>query len=202
MECFCSIHRSVIWASSDKALACFAGGRPQIPGRRTRRHRHMTRRGIKIDHLHLTLPPSRANSSCFRHVQLMCASRSSERLRDKRPAQQTKRSAQTPCDQESSSAQSSTAFQDQSKSGIRRRVRYEAGESSSAAHSRLYSRVKGRRGKLEFMHKVPLDVIYEIFGLLEPLDLLHISWASKSLNAIVTSRQAKFLWKRVCASAV
>jgi hypothetical protein len=52
------------------------------------------------------------------------------------------------------------------------------------------------------MSEVPLDVIYEIFGLLEPVDLLHISWASKSLNAIVTSKAAEFLWERVCTSTI
>lgn len=57
--------------------------------------------------------------------------------------------------------------------------------------------VKGRRGRLRFMTEMPLDVLHEIFRELEPLDLVHLSWASKSLRAIVMGKPARYIWKEV-----
>lgn len=44
------------------------------------------------------------------------------------------------------------------------------------------------------MTEMPLDTLLEIFDQLEPLDLLHLSWSSKSLNAIIMGKAARFLW--------
>jgi hypothetical protein len=59
------------------------------------------------------------------------------------------------------------------------------------------ARVKGRRGKLRNTTKMPLDVLYEVFGQLEPVDLLHLSQATKNLRAILLASTATFLWTRV-----
>ncbi|CAA7267091.1 unnamed protein product [Cyclocybe aegerita] len=64
-----------------------------------------------------------------------------------------------------------------------------------------YSRVRGRRGKLKLMTEMPLDILLEIFSELEPLDLLHISRATKDLRAIVTNPTHAFLWIRVYENA-
>ncbi|RDB26491.1 hypothetical protein Hypma_005620 [Hypsizygus marmoreus] len=67
-----------------------------------------------------------------------------------------------------------------------------------------YMREEGRRkaGKNKFAHiggilDLPLDLMYEIFGLLHPLDLYHISQTTKSLRNLVLTRDALALWKTV-----
>ncbi|KAF9448010.1 hypothetical protein P691DRAFT_73214 [Macrolepiota fuliginosa MF-IS2] len=55
--------------------------------------------------------------------------------------------------------------------------------------------IKGRRGHLKQMTEMPLDTLHEIFRDLEPIDLLHLSWASKSLRAIVMEKSARYIWE-------
>ncbi|KAI5900815.1 uncharacterized protein SCHCODRAFT_02608854 [Schizophyllum commune H4-8] len=58
-----------------------------------------------------------------------------------------------------------------------------------------------RRGKsLADLPSMPLDILYEIFGYLHPLDLLHVSRATKALRAILLSRSATSVWKRSFSS--
>ncbi|KAJ7709577.1 hypothetical protein B0H17DRAFT_229933 [Mycena rosella] len=53
-----------------------------------------------------------------------------------------------------------------------------------------------RRGKLRFITEMPLDILFEIFGQLYPLDLLSISRSSKALRDITLRKSAAFLWKQ------
>ncbi|KAJ3553662.1 hypothetical protein NP233_g12594 [Leucocoprinus birnbaumii] len=55
--------------------------------------------------------------------------------------------------------------------------------------------VRGRRGLLKFMTEIPLDTLHDIFRELDPADLLHLSWASKSLNSIVMEKSARYIWE-------
>ncbi|KAJ3567207.1 hypothetical protein NP233_g6514 [Leucocoprinus birnbaumii] len=55
--------------------------------------------------------------------------------------------------------------------------------------------VRGRRGLLQFMTEIPLDTLHDIFRELDPADLLHLSWASKSLNSIVMEKSARYIWE-------
>ncbi|KAJ7775178.1 hypothetical protein B0H16DRAFT_1450572 [Mycena metata] len=57
-----------------------------------------------------------------------------------------------------------------------------------------------KRGKLRFITEVPLDVLFEIFGQLLPLDLLHISRASKSLRNILLRNSSAFIWREAFAN--
>ncbi len=57
--------------------------------------------------------------------------------------------------------------------------------------------VKGRRGLLKTMTEIPLDTIHDIFRNLEPLDLLHLSWSSKRLRAVVMEKSARYIWQDV-----
>ncbi len=57
--------------------------------------------------------------------------------------------------------------------------------------------VKGRRGQLKQMVEMPLDTLHEIFRELEPIDLLHLSWASKSLNTILMEKPSRYIWEEV-----
>ena len=58
-------------------------------------------------------------------------------------------------------------------------------------------KIKGKKGKLRNMTKMPIDILFEVFGQLEPVDLLHLSRATKELRAILITSNATFLWKRV-----
>lgn len=61
-----------------------------------------------------------------------------------------------------------------------------------------FRKVKGRRGKLRrLMTEIPVDTLLEIFSHVEPLDLLHLSWATKDLHALITASRNAFLWTRV-----
>lgn len=63
------------------------------------------------------------------------------------------------------------------------------------------SRVKGRRGRLKFMTEIPLDTLHEIFRKLDPVDLLHLSRANKSLRTIVMEKSARYIWEEVWTCA-
>ncbi|KAG8916089.1 hypothetical protein FRC02_004233 [Tulasnella sp. 418] len=54
------------------------------------------------------------------------------------------------------------------------------------------SRVAGR---LAVLMNMPVDVFAEICSHLFPIDLLHLSWASKRLRSILMSKSAKHIWR-------
>jgi len=54
------------------------------------------------------------------------------------------------------------------------------------------------RGHPQFLTETPLDVLLEVFSNLEPIDLLHLSRASKSLRNFLTSNNTAYIWKLVC----
>lgn len=58
-------------------------------------------------------------------------------------------------------------------------------------------RIRGRRGHLKLMTEIPFDILHEIFGHLDPIDLLHLSWSTRALNSIVMSRSGRILWINV-----
>lgn len=134
--------------------------------------------------------------------------RSSARLRDKRltvPSPQTttstgqarSRRGKGPTATQLNQASTPTSG---SSSRKRQKIHHEMAEYSdpkTSAMSRPDGRVRGKRGQLKLMTEMPMDVLYEIFASLEPIDLLHMSWASKTLNAIIMSKSARFLWERV-----
>lgn len=60
------------------------------------------------------------------------------------------------------------------------------------------SRIKGKEENSKFMKDIPFDVLLEIFSLLHPGDLLHLSRVSTSLHDLLTSKSLICLWKSVC----
>ncbi|VDB85140.1 unnamed protein product [Peniophora sp. CBMAI 1063] len=57
---------------------------------------------------------------------------------------------------------------------------------------------KGRTaGRLSALPTLPLDVLYEIFGHLEPVDLLNLSRTTKAFRTVLLSSQSQFLWRSV-----
>ncbi|KAF8965463.1 hypothetical protein BDZ97DRAFT_2074737 [Flammula alnicola] len=57
-----------------------------------------------------------------------------------------------------------------------------------------WNRVQGKRGILKRLMEMPLDLLFEIFGQLDPPDLLHIARTTKALRAILMSRSSIFIW--------
>ncbi|KAJ7104156.1 hypothetical protein B0H15DRAFT_11779 [Mycena belliarum] len=58
-----------------------------------------------------------------------------------------------------------------------------------------FKKVRGRRGVLSSLKEFPLDVLFEIFGHLNPLDLLNLSRTTKEIRGILMTRSAAFVWK-------
>ncbi|KAK0233981.1 hypothetical protein IW262DRAFT_126179 [Armillaria fumosa] len=52
------------------------------------------------------------------------------------------------------------------------------------------------RGLLQKVAETPLDVLFEIFSNLEPLDLLRLTRTTKDLRALLLRRSSSFVWKR------
>ncbi|KAJ6513375.1 hypothetical protein C8R45DRAFT_344988 [Mycena sanguinolenta] len=57
------------------------------------------------------------------------------------------------------------------------------------------NRVRGRRGMLSSLREFPLDLIAEIFGHLNPLDLLNLARTTKEIRGILMSRSSTIIWK-------
>ncbi|KAI0705067.1 hypothetical protein C8T65DRAFT_830619 [Cerioporus squamosus] len=56
--------------------------------------------------------------------------------------------------------------------------------------------VRGRRGGLQDMPKMPLDILFEIFGFLHPRDLLNLARTTKEFRAFLMSRDAAHFWEK------
>jgi hypothetical protein len=70
-----------------------------------------------------------------------------------------------------------------------------------------------KKGKLSMLPEMPVDILYEvctptlcstpsltrsdsqIFSLVHPKDLLHISWTAKILNKFLTSKSSRHIWQ-------
>ncbi|RDB21225.1 hypothetical protein Hypma_011758 [Hypsizygus marmoreus] len=57
-----------------------------------------------------------------------------------------------------------------------------------------------RRGKLRMLPEMPLDILFEIFSRLAPLDLVHLSRTASALRNTLLSRSAVTVWKASFAS--
>ncbi|KAJ3920597.1 hypothetical protein F5877DRAFT_77017 [Lentinula edodes] len=59
-----------------------------------------------------------------------------------------------------------------------------------------FKKVRGKLGLLERVTKdVPMDVIFEIFGHLDPGDLLHLARTSRDLRDILMSKSSEGIWR-------
>ncbi|KAI0675149.1 hypothetical protein C8Q78DRAFT_1010751 [Trametes maxima] len=55
--------------------------------------------------------------------------------------------------------------------------------------------IRGRRGGLKDMPKMPLDILIEIFSRMHPRDLLNLARTSKDFRAFLMSRQSASFWR-------
>ncbi|KII94069.1 hypothetical protein PLICRDRAFT_36305 [Plicaturopsis crispa FD-325 SS-3] len=56
------------------------------------------------------------------------------------------------------------------------------------------------RGKLAKMTDMPMDILFDIFGHLHPLDLLHLCRTTKLLRSIIMHRSSRSIWKAALAT--
>ncbi|KAF9645813.1 hypothetical protein BDM02DRAFT_399008 [Thelephora ganbajun] len=52
-----------------------------------------------------------------------------------------------------------------------------------------------KKANLSMLPEMPIDILYEIFSLVHPRDLLHISWTAKVLNGFLTSKSSRHVWQ-------
>lgn len=72
-----------------------------------------------------------------------------------------------------------------------------AGGSRVQVTSKPNGQMRCRRGHLKRMTEIPMDILYEIFSFLGPIDLLHLSWTSTLLCSTIMNDSARFLWTNV-----
>ncbi|KAF5324664.1 hypothetical protein D9611_004168 [Ephemerocybe angulata] len=56
-------------------------------------------------------------------------------------------------------------------------------------------RVRGKRGILQQLAEMPLELLFEIFGKLDPIDLLNLSRTTKALRSILMRRSSADIWR-------
>ncbi|KAF8907417.1 hypothetical protein CPB85DRAFT_1311757 [Mucidula mucida] len=59
-----------------------------------------------------------------------------------------------------------------------------------------WKKVRGKRGILQKIADTPLDVLFEIFSYLDPIDLLRISRTTKDLRQLLMSKSSALIWER------
>ncbi|KAF8148885.1 hypothetical protein B0H34DRAFT_863230 [Crassisporium funariophilum] len=85
--------------------------------------------------------------------------------------------------------------------GVKKRKVYD----DKASNPKIEPKSKKSRRKAPWSEKmsfalVPVDVLYEIFSQLEPLDLFHLARTTKDLYNILTSRSSSTIWDRARAN--
>ncbi|KAJ3527621.1 hypothetical protein NMY22_g9722 [Coprinellus aureogranulatus] len=69
-------------------------------------------------------------------------------------------------------------------------------------NSRPSKRARGKRGFLQQVADMPLELLLEIFSNMHPMDLLNLARCTKALRAILMQRSSKDVWKSALASVV
>ncbi|KAF4614858.1 hypothetical protein D9613_003364 [Agrocybe pediades] len=74
--------------------------------------------------------------------------------------------------------------------------------SNKAGNPAPTKKFRGMRGRLRDILEMPMDILVEIFGHLKPLDLLHLTWTTKSFRALLLSKNAdsRAIWKESIAN--
>ncbi|TCD66483.1 hypothetical protein EIP91_001308 [Steccherinum ochraceum] len=55
--------------------------------------------------------------------------------------------------------------------------------------------VRGRRGSLQDLPAMPLDILIEVFSYLQPLDILYLARTSKTLRALLMNKLSAMFWR-------
>ncbi|KAF9534656.1 hypothetical protein CPB83DRAFT_842691 [Crepidotus variabilis] len=67
-------------------------------------------------------------------------------------------------------------------------------EEPNTAHAPS-KKLRGKRGILKDLVEMPMDILFEIFNQLEPVDLLHLSRTTKAFRNILMSKASASVWK-------
>ncbi|KAI0077451.1 hypothetical protein K474DRAFT_1661710 [Panus rudis PR-1116 ss-1] len=79
-----------------------------------------------------------------------------------------------------------------------KRKKTEASTAATTGTSRATAsrrQVRGKRGGLQDLPNMPLDIIFEVFKHLQPLDLLNLARTSKAFRRLLLSKSAAIHWK-------
>ncbi|KII84127.1 hypothetical protein PLICRDRAFT_46468 [Plicaturopsis crispa FD-325 SS-3] len=87
-----------------------------------------------------------------------------------------------------------SASDDDSNSSSRPNKRQKTAVNGHAS-AKSTARTRKARMKLSNLPEMPLDILYEIFGYLQPLEILHLSWANKALRSILLHRSSVTVWR-------
>ncbi|THU79332.1 hypothetical protein K435DRAFT_845502 [Dendrothele bispora CBS 962.96] len=102
-------------------------------------------------------------------------------------------------DQQVSEPSSHDATESTSSSRKKTRVSSNSSKKKAMKLVPVDERFKKVRGRLGLLHKlvteIPLDVIFEIFAHLRPLDILRLSRTSQDLYKLLTSRSSEHVWR-------
>ncbi|KZV73184.1 hypothetical protein PENSPDRAFT_733025 [Peniophora sp. CONT] len=74
-------------------------------------------------------------------------------------------------------------------------------KTSDSTTNKTPAKRRGKQGRLSVLPTLPLDLLYEIFDHLGPLDLLNLARMTKGFRNILMSRQSAFLWRAVLDTA-
>ncbi|KAI0725257.1 hypothetical protein C8Q72DRAFT_615136 [Fomitopsis betulina] len=73
-------------------------------------------------------------------------------------------------------------------------------DTQTAGTSRARKNVRGKKGGLEDMPNMPLDILFEIFCCLEPRDLLNLARTTKPFRRFLMSRRSAQTWRAARAN--
>ncbi|THU96056.1 hypothetical protein K435DRAFT_665199 [Dendrothele bispora CBS 962.96] len=74
--------------------------------------------------------------------------------------------------------------------------------SEKAGKEEKLQRVRGKRGILQKVKEMPLDILFEIFSYLEPLDILQLSRTSYELRDLLMHRSSASVWRAARSNVV
>ncbi|KAJ7841337.1 hypothetical protein B0H14DRAFT_1047269 [Mycena olivaceomarginata] len=66
---------------------------------------------------------------------------------------------------------------------------------SEDQETKRIKRIRGRRGILSSFIEFPMEIVVEIFSLLDPIDLLNLARTTKEFRGILMTRSLAFVWK-------
>ncbi|KAF9485605.1 hypothetical protein BDN70DRAFT_870895 [Pholiota conissans] len=76
-------------------------------------------------------------------------------------------------------------------------------EEDALPRAKLAKRAKGKpKGYLKKLVEMPLDILFEIFGHLNPLDLLQLTRTTRALRDILTGRSSISIWRSARSSVI
>ncbi|KAF9559585.1 hypothetical protein CPC08DRAFT_708759 [Agrocybe pediades] len=73
---------------------------------------------------------------------------------------------------------------------------------NKAANPSPTKKLRGMRGRLKDILEMPMDILVEIFGHLDPLALIHLTWTTKGFRILLLSKNAdsRAIWKASIAN--